>query len=130
MSSIPSELKYTKEHEWARRREDGKVVIGITDYAQDSLGDITYLELPAAGTEVRAGIECGVVESVKTFSDLNAPISAVVAETNTALDGAEGTVNESPYEDGWLFVVELADESEWEGLLSADDYATIVAAES
>ncbi len=120
--NIPSDLRYTKEHEWAKDRGDGKIVIGITDFAQDALGDITYLELPTVGVDVREGDTCGVVESVKTFSDIYAPLNGTVVEVNENLDGNEGVVNESPYNDGWLFVIEVADSAALDALLDAAAY--------
>lgn len=127
--NVPEELRYTKEHEWAKNRGDGTVLVGITDYAQDSLGDITYLELPAVGTEVRSGLACGVVESVKTFSDLYSPLGGEIIEVNDALDGNEAVINGSPYGEGWFFAVKMADPSEWDTLMDAAAYEAFVASE-
>ena len=124
--NVPANLSYPKDHEWVKERGDGHWVVGITDYAQDALGDITYLELPVVGTEVQEGTACGVVESVKTFSDLVAPLSGEVTEVNEDLDGNEATVNESPYEDGWLFVVKLNDDANTEGLLDGPAYEALL----
>ena len=127
---VPEELRYTKDHEWVKRRGDGSVVIGITDYAQDALGDITYLELPEKGTKLEAGSSCGVVESVKTFSDIYAPVSGRVEDVNVALNDNEAAVNESPYEEGWFFVIAMSDPSEWDALLTSEAYEALLAAES
>lgn len=127
--NVPDELRYTTDHEWAKRRDDGLIVIGITDHAQDALGDITYLELPDVGTAVRQGVACGVVESVKTFSDLVAPVTGTVAETNEGLEGAEEQVNQSPYDTGWLFVVEIDDAGQLDNLLDADGYRALLTAD-
>jgi glycine cleavage system H protein len=127
---VPEELRYTKDHEWARKRDGDAVTVGITDYAQDALGDITYLELPSAGAEVQAGGSCGVIESVKTFSDIYAPVSGEVVEVNDALDGNEAVVNESPYDGGWLFVINMSDPAQWDSLLDAEAYRAHLAEES
>lgn len=127
--NIPEDLRYTKEHEWTKDRGDGCVIVGITDFAQDSLGDITYLELPEVGTEVEAGGTCGVVESVKTFSDIFAPLSGEVVEVNEELDGNEAVVNESPYEDGWFLVIRMSDPGELDTLLDAAGYEALLAEE-
>jgi glycine cleavage system H protein len=125
--SIPSELLYTKDHEWARKRDDGAIVVGITHFAQDALGDVTYVELPEVGAEVRAGAPCGVIESVKTYSEIYAPCSGEILEVNGGIDGNEGVINESPYEDGWLFVIRPAEAGDLGKLLGASDYATLLA---
>ena len=128
--NVPEDLRYTKDHEWIRKQGDDVVVIGLTDYAQDALGDITYLELPEADTELEAGSSCGVVESVKTFSDIYAPVSGRVTEVNTILADNEYAVNDSPYEDGWLFAIAMSDPSEWNTLLTAEAYIELLDAES
>ena len=127
--NVPDDLRYTQDHEWARRRDAQTVVVGITDYAQDALGDITYLELPDVGREVQAGAACGVVESVKTFSDIYAPVGGKIVAVNDGLSDNEGAVNASPYDDGWLFAIEMSDESEWDGLLDARAYRDLVESE-
>lgn len=119
--NIPEGLKYSREHEWVRV-EGSRAYIGITDYAQDELGDIVYVELPEVGAEVKAGDTFGTVESVKTVSDLYAPVSGRVVEVNEALANAPEKVNESPYEEAWMIVVEMADPSELEALLDAEAY--------
>ncbi|WP_304458141.1 glycine cleavage system protein GcvH [Alicyclobacillus sendaiensis] len=119
--NIPEELKYSREHEWVRV-DGSRAYIGITDYAQDELGDVVYVELPEVGTELRAGETFGTVESVKTVSDLYAPVSGRVVQVNEALNNAPEKVNESPYEEAWMIVVEMANPSELEALLDAASY--------
>ncbi len=118
---IPSDLRFTLDDEWARH-DDGRVVIGITDYAQQQLGDIVFVELPEADTAVTQGSPFGVIESVKAVSDLNAPISGEIVEVNQALVDKPETVNEDCYGDGWLCVISPAAEVELEGLLDAAAY--------
>ncbi|MCZ7585765.1 MAG: glycine cleavage system protein GcvH [Deltaproteobacteria bacterium] len=127
--SIPEHLRYTKDHEWAA--VDGDIAtIGITDYAQDSLGEIVYVELPEVGAEVKAGETFGVVESVKAVSDLYAPVSGTVSEINGALADAPETINNDPYGDGWMIKVTLADAAETGALMSPEAYTELVAQES
>lgn len=125
MSNTPSELKYARSHEWARLEEDGTITIGISDFAQESLGDVVFVEVPEVGATVAAGEEVSVVESVKAASDIYAPISGDVIAVNEALEDEPETVNAEPYEDGWLFKLKPSDTSELEALLSADDYQSI-----
>lgn len=123
--SYPENLKYSKEHEWVKA--DGKVaVIGITDYAQDSLGDVVYVEVPPVGKEFAAGQEFGVVESVKSVSSLYCPVAGKVVEKNEALEKKPELVNDSPYENGWIIKVEMANPAELNGLLSAADYQKLL----
>ena len=122
MSNTPSELKYASSHEWARLEEDGTVTVGITDHAQNSLGDVVFVELPEEGSEYGAGEEAAVVESVKAASDIYAPIAGEVIAVNDALEESPETVNEYPYSDGWFFRLQPSDVSELENLLSAEDY--------
>ncbi|MGA9173660.1 MAG: glycine cleavage system protein GcvH [Thermoactinomyces sp.] len=124
--NLPKELRYSEEHEWVGRLEGNKVRIGITDFAQSELGDIVFVELPEAGTELKAGEPFGSVESVKTVSELYAPVSGKVLEVNASLEGSPENVNDSPYEDGWMIVVEMADPSELENLLDAEGYEKLV----
>jgi glycine cleavage system H protein len=124
--NLPKELSYSEEHEWVGRLEGNKVRIGITDFAQSELGDIVFVELPEAGTELKAGEPFGSVESVKTVSELYAPVSGKVLEVNASLEGSPENVNDSPYEDGWMIVVEMADPSELENLLDAEGYEKLV----
>ena len=129
MSEIPAELRYATSHEWARLEEDGSVTVGITDHAQDALGDVVYVELPEIGSEVSVGGEAGVVESVKAASDIYAPVSGTVTAVNPALDDAPETVNDSPYDDGWFFKLEPSNAGELEDLLDADAYAEVCEAD-
>ena len=119
--NIPNELRYSENHEWVRV-EGSRAVIGITDFAQSELGDIVFVELPAAGASIQAGEPFGSVESVKTVSELYAPLSGKVVEVNEALNDSPEWVNKAPYGDGWLIVVELSDASELDKLWSADKY--------
>jgi glycine cleavage system H protein len=122
MSQTPSELKYTATHEWARLEEDGTVTVGITDHAQEALGDVVFVELPDVGTELAAADEAGVVESVKAASDIYAPMAGGVIAANERLEDNPELVNSDPYNDGWFYRLEPADVSELDALLSADDY--------
>ena len=124
---IPEDLKYTKEHEWASF-EDNIVTVGITDYAQDQLGDIVYVELPEEGTVTKRDEPFGVVESVKAVSDLFAPLSGEVVEVNAELPKKPEVVNADPYGKGWMIVIKLANAKEWEGLMPAGDYEKLIAA--
>lgn len=130
MSETPTELKYAKTHEWARLEEDGRVSVGITDHAQDALGDIVYVELPQVGQQVEAGGEAGVVESVKAASDIYAPVGGVIVAINEALDEAPEKVNQDPYGDGWFFSIDPSDVSELEELLDSDGYAELAESEA
>ena len=122
MSLTPSELKYASSHEWARLEEDGTVTIGISDHAQDALGDVVFVELPDVGITLAAGDEAGVVESVKAASDIYAPLSGEVIAINEQLEDEPETVNADPYNDGWFFKLQPSDTSELEALLGAEDY--------
>ena len=117
----PDDLKYTTEHEWIRLADD-TAEVGITDYAQEQLGDIVYVSLPEAGTEVEAGTSIGELESTKSVSDIFAPVSGTVAESNPELDDAPEVVNTDPYGAGWLVRITVADSSAMDGLLDADGY--------
>ena len=121
MSDIPTDLKYASSHEWVNVEGD-TAIIGISDHAQDELTELVFIELPDIGRELAAGDPCAVVESVKTASDIYAPVSGQVIETNDALDTEPGTVNEDPYGDGWFFKIRLANPKELDDLLSPDDY--------
>ena len=109
MSEVPGELKYTKSHEWVRIEADGSVVVGITDHAQDQLGDMVYIEVPEAGTSFAAGDACAVVESVKTASDIYAPLSGTIVAVNEPVAENAGLVNDEPYKGGWLFEIKISD---------------------
>ncbi len=123
MSELPGDLKFRKSHEWARLEEDGRVRIGISDHAQSQLGDMVYVELPEVGDQVEAGDACAVVESVKAAADVYAPISGDVAEINEELSDSPELVNESPYENGWLFVISPDNPDDLDELLDPDAYA-------
>src|SRR5688572_21272284 len=127
MSNIPADLRYAKSHEWARVESDGTVTVGITDYAQNSLGDITYVQTPKVGATLKAGEVFGVVESVKAASDLYAPVSGTVVAVNSALESAPETVNRAPYADGWMLKLKPADANAGAALLDAAAYAKMVA---
>ncbi|MEH6633869.1 MAG: glycine cleavage system protein GcvH [Halioglobus sp.] len=122
MSQTPSELRYASSHEWARLEEDGTVTIGITDHAQEALGDVVFVELPDVGTVLAAADDAGVVESVKAASDIYAPISGEVIALNERLEDEPEAVNSDAYNDGWFFKLQPADTSELEAMLSAEEY--------
>lgn len=124
----PDDLKYSKEHEWARAA-DGRVTIGITEYAQDALGEVVYVELPRTDSEVSKEATFGVIESVKAVSDLYSPITGKVVEVNSALIDTPEMVNSEPYGDGWLIVAEPADVAELDELMSAKEYEEFVESE-
>jgi glycine cleavage system H protein len=126
MSEFPAELKYASSHEWTRLESDGSVVVGITDHAQDALGDVVYIELPEVGAHVDAGAEVAVIESVKAASDIYSPVTGDVTEINPALEDEPEAVNSSPYGDGWLFRVMPTDASSMGDLMDADAYAASV----
>lgn len=127
MSETPTELKYAKTHEWARNEGDGTVTVGITDHAQDQLGDLVFVELPEVGAGVTAGGDCAVVESVKAASDIYSPVAGEITAVNGELEEAPEMVNEEPYGKGWLFKVKMSDASELDALLDADGYTVSVA---
>ena len=122
MSNLPPELRYAKSHEWLKLEGDGTATIGITDYAQNSLGDITYVQAPKVGAVLRAGEPFGVVESVKAASDLYAPVAGTVVAANAALDGAPETVNRAPFGEGWMIRLRPAEASAGGDLLDAAAY--------
>jgi glycine cleavage system H protein len=122
---FPEALRYTKEHEWVAVEGD-RARVGITDYAQDALGDIVYVELPEVGRTVRAMEACAEVESTKSVSDIYAPVSGTVVEVNATLADTPEQLNQSPYGDGWIFVIETSDPSEVDGLLDASGYRRLV----
>ena len=126
----PANLKYTKEHEWARVEADGTVTVGITDHAQDSLGDVVFVELPEVGDELQHEDKFGVVESVKTVSDLFSPCAGVVVAVNEALEDEPELVNSAVYDEGWMVRIEPADQSFLEELMDADAYDAFVDAEA
>lgn len=126
MSSVPSDLRYAKSHEWLKPASDGTALVGITDYAQGSLGDITYVQLPKIGATFAAGQTFGVVESVKAASDLYLPVAGTVIEVNTALDSAPETVNQDAYAGGWILKLKLADPASVSTLLDAGAYGKLI----
>ena len=128
MAEFPVELRYLESHEWARS-EDGLIVVGISDHAQDALGDVVYVELPDLDAVYAAGDEVAVVESVKAASDIYAPVSGTVVEINEALDDSPELVNESPYGDGWFFKLKADDPEEFDGLLNAEAYKAVCESE-
>lgn len=127
MSEIPEDLRYLASHEWARQNADGTVTIGITDYAQESLGDVVYIELPEVGAQVTAHEEAGVVESVKAASDIFSLVSGEVLEVNEVLEDEPELVNESPYADGWFFRVRPTDINELDDSMDAGGYSEEIA---
>jgi glycine cleavage system H protein len=122
MSNIPEDLKYTQSHEWVSKEANGNARVGITDHAQEALGDLVFVELPAVGDEVDQGDSVSVVESVKAASDIYAPITGEVVAINEELEDDPALVNNDPYGDGWLYEVAPSDESELDGLLDAEAY--------
>lgn len=129
MSDIPSDLKYIETHQWVRIADDGTATVGITDFAQEQLGDVVYIGVPDLGVTVNGGEEAGVAESVKSASDVFSPVTGEVVAVNEALEDEPEKVNEDPYGDGWLFKVKLVDEGELVGLMDAAAYSEHVAAE-
>ena len=123
----PEDLKYTTDHEWVRSSADGTIKFGITDYAQDALGDIVYVSLPDVGATVAAGEACGEVESTKSVSDLYAPVSGTVTARNEALSGTPEVVNADPYGEGWMVEIQVSDPAQVEVLLDSAGYAGHVA---
>ncbi len=124
MTEIPEDLVYSEEHEWIKV-DEGKIRYGITDFAQEELGDIVYVELPEEGEKVGKGDMVGVIESVKAVSDLYVPVSGKIVEVNADLEAEPELLNEDPYGDGWIAVVEISDESEVESLLSPKEYEEV-----
>jgi glycine cleavage system H protein len=130
MTEVPGDLHYTAEHEWIRIEADSSVVVGITNHAQRQLGELVYVELPEPGHAVAAGDGCAVVESVKAASDVYAPLTGEILAVNESLNHEPGTVNTSPYGDGWLFRMRPADPAELKRLLDATAYEQLLAAET
>jgi len=130
MTETRQDLKYSKSHEWVRVEADGSVTVGITDHAQALLGDLVFVETPEPGSEVRAGDSCATVESVKAASDVYAPVSGEILAANEELATSPERVNESPFEDGWLFRMQPADPDEIDALMDADGYTAMVASAS
>lgn len=127
MSEIPANVKYIETHQWVRVEGDGTATVGITDFAQEQLGDVVYIGLPDVGVTVNGGEEAGVAESVKSASDVFSPVTGEVLEVNETLEDEPEKVNEDPYGEGWMFKVKLADPGELDSLLDAEAYAELVA---
>ncbi len=128
MTQVPDDRRYTKEHEWAKE-DGGRIVVGISDYAQDQLGDVVFVGLPEAGTEVESGKPLGEVESTKSVSDVYSPVSGKVLEKNAEVESNPELINSDPYGQGWLVAIE-GDAGALEGLMSAADYQTLIGEES
>jgi glycine cleavage system H protein len=129
MSKIPDNLKYTESHEWVRIEEEDIVTIGITEHAQENLGDLVYVEVPEIGITLKVKDETGVVESVKSAEDLYSPLSGEVIDSNSILADTPELVNKSPYDEGWLFKMKLTEKGELDNLLGAAEYAKMIAAD-
>ena len=125
MSNIPADLRYAKSHEWVKLDADGTALVGITDYAQSSLGDITFVQLPKVGAALKAGESFGVVESVKAASDVYAPVAGTVLEVNKTLEANPEKVNQAPYTDAWMMKLKPVNPADVNGLLSAVDYGKL-----
>lgn len=130
MSELPADLRYTKSHEWVRDHGDGTLTVGITDHAQEALGDLVYVELPSAGKRVEASETCAVVESVKAASDIYSPVAGEIIDANTLLGDAPETVNQDPYGAGWIFKLRVADAAALDALLDAPAYTQTLADEA
>jgi glycine cleavage system H protein len=126
--NVPDNLRYTADHEWVRE-EGNRWRVGITDYAQDALGDVVFVQLPEPGTELQAGVSFSEVESTKSVSDIYAPVSGTVIEVNEDLPESPGVVNEDPYGDGWLIKVRVSDPTDFDDLMESEEYEEIVASE-
>ena len=122
---IPSELRYSPDHEWVRV-EDGRVRAGITDYAQDALGDVVFVDLPEVGAQVERGVTCSEVESTKSVSEIYAPVGGTIVEVNAELADNPQRLNEDPYGDGWMFVIEPVDDAQLGELLDAEGYRALI----
>jgi len=129
MSEVPGDLSYIETHQWVRVSEDGTATVGITDFAQEQLGDVVFVQLPEPGSQVTGGEEAGVAESVKSASDVFSPVSGEVIEINESLEDEPEKLNEDPYGDGWLFKVAMSDTGELDGLMDAEAYAEHISEE-
>ena len=129
MSDVPSDLRYLESHQWVRVDESGLATVGITDFAQQQLGDVVYIGVPELGATVTGSEEAGVAESVKSASDVFSPVTGEVVEINERLEDEPEKVNEDPYGEGWLFRVKMTDDGELDGLMDADTYRDLIAAE-
>ena len=128
MSQVPAELKYNDSHEWVRLEADGTVTVGITDHAQEALGDVVFVETPEVGRELSAGSSAGVVESVKAASDIYSPIDGAVLAVNPALEGSPELVNSDPYGEGWMFRLQPANPAQINDMLDAEAYSGLIGA--
>ena len=126
MSNVPGDLKYSKEHEWLRKEADGSYTVGITEHAQELLGDMVFVDLPDVGTTVSAGDDCAVAESVKAASDIYAPIGGEIVAVNESLNDSPELVNSAPYGEGWIFKIKANDEAEVAALLDATGYSALL----
>jgi len=126
MSNIPSQLRYTKEHEWVEQTSDGKFRVGITDFAQAALGDIVYIQLPKVGENIAQGKVCGEVESTKSVSEIYAPLTGKIVLVNTELDATPEILNSDPYGAGWIIEVEASESTQLDSLLSPTDYQSLI----
>ncbi|MEA9391740.1 glycine cleavage system protein GcvH [Acerihabitans sp. TG2] len=126
MSNVPKDLKYTTSHEWVRYEGEGIYSVGITEHAQELLGDMVFIDLPEVGTDFAASDDCAVAESVKAASDIYAPIAGEIVEVNDELEASPELVNSAPYTDGWLFRIKASDESEVDALLDAEAYEATI----
>ena len=126
MSNIPSQLRYTREHEWVEQTSDGKFRVGITDFAQAALGDIVYIQLPKVGENIAQGKVCGEVESTKSVSEIYAPLTGKIVLVNTELDATPEILNSDPYGAGWIIEVEVSESSQLDSLLSPTDYRALI----
>lgn len=129
MSNTPKELLYTREHEWLRDEGNGEFTVGITEHAQETLGDMVFVDLPEVGTVVSAGDDCAVVESVKAASDIYAPLSGEIVAVNSELSDSPELVNEQPYQEGWIFRIKASDTAEMADLIDAAGYTSMIEAE-
>jgi len=130
MSNIPEDLRYTKTHEWVRQEENGKLTVGITDHAQELLGDMVFIETPEVGDNLNSGDDCAVVESVKAASDVYCPISGEIIGSNTELADTPEVVNQDPFDTGWLFKIDPADPEEFNELLDHEQYKELIDSEA
>lgn len=129
MSNVPSELRYASTHEWVRQEEDGTVTVGITDHAQEALGDLVFVETPEIDAEVEGSASCAVVESVKAASDIYAPVAGIIIDANGRLTDEPELVNNDPYGEGWIMKIQPADPDDLDHLMSADDYEQMISEE-
>lgn len=130
MSTVPQDLRYTREHEWARLDDDGRLTIGVTDFAQEQLGDVVFLDLPEVDSPVEGGEPLGEIESTKSVSDLYAPVSGKVAEVNMECKDNPAALNQDPYGEGWLLVIDPSDPAEFDGLMSPEEYSQFLEEEA